>query len=193
MPVCQRCWRNLKTAGPALLTAKEMPPYLDDLHACFLFDALFQKIIHTLKYQNFRSVGFQLGQAMAAALPARYIQNQETLYVPVPLHPIKQRERGFNQSQIILNGLTDKLAVETAPLLIQRVKNTSSQTQLTKAEREINMQNAFAVNPKYIHNYQRIILIDDVFTTGATMNAAAKALKQQGIKSVYALTAAAPS
>lgn len=110
--------------------------------------------------------------------------------VPIPLHIKKMKKRGFNQSEELAKELSKDLEIPFLNNILERIKNTTSQAELSKEERIINASNAFICrNPKTIKD-KKILLIDDVFTTGSTMEECAKTLKQSGAKEVWGMTIA---
>jgi ComF family protein len=146
-----------------------------------------------LKYQGNVSIGYKIGQQMALYLPTEIKTLQPSIFVPIPLHPIKLRERGYNQSEAITRGLASNSGIRVETKLLKRIKNTATQTKLNAEERQANMEMAFAINRKSsVSSGNTLILIDDVFTTGATLNSAAGVLRQSGFHKVIAVTAAAP-
>ena len=143
-------------------------------------------IIHSLKYERRRSIAPPLGRLMRER-GAELLRDANAV-VPVPLHPRRQYERGFNQA----DDLARHLGLPVVPLL-KRVVFTKSQIELPKEERRENVKNAFALNPdprSLIPDPCIVVLVDDVSTTGATLEACARVLKASGVKEVRALTAA---
>ncbi|HPC36315.1 MAG TPA: ComF family protein [Candidatus Marinimicrobia bacterium] len=192
-PICPDCWQKLQLFSAEEMKNKNIPENLDLVWPVFLFDDLFQKIIHALKYQGNISIGYEIGQRMALHLPPEVIDFPSALFVPIPLHPIKLRERGYNQSEAIAKGLASNSGIRVETKLLKRIKNTATQTKLNAEERQANMEMAFAINRgNTVPSDSVIILVDDVFTTGATLNSAAGVLRQSGFQKVIAVTAAAP-
>lgn len=109
--------------------------------------------------------------------------------VPVPLHPARERERGFNQAALLAEWLGAHLSLPCAPVL-QRIHYTTTQTAFDRAERMRNLHNAFRLRKNANVRDLRVLLIDDVLTTGSTLSECARTLKQSGARSVYAATAA---
>jgi len=191
--VCAECWRKLQPFPAVELRAKTIPEGLDAIWPVFLFDDLFQKIVHALKYQGNISLGYELGRRMAGHLPSDFQEYQPVIFVPVSLYPVKLRERGYNQAEAIARGLAEIIAAPVETRLLKRVKNTTTQTKLNAEERQVNMQAAFSVNEKCDPVQGTIVvLVDDVFTTGATLGSAAGILRQAGYGKIIAVTAAAP-
>ena len=109
--------------------------------------------------------------------------------VPVPLHPARQRERGFNQATLLAEWLSSHLSLPLHPAL-QRIHYTTTQTAFDRSERMQNLRGAFRLRKKADVRRLRVLLIDDVLTTGSTLSECARVLKQGGARSVYAATAA---
>jgi len=109
--------------------------------------------------------------------------------VPVPLHPARQRERGFNQAELLAQWVSNHIAVPLRPAL-QRVRYTTTQTAFDRAERMQNLRDAFRLRKNTDVRRLRVLLIDDILTTGSTLSECARVLKQGGAQSVYAATAA---
>ena len=190
--VCHNCWSDLKLLSAENIKTKPIPEQLDTILPVFEFNDTIQKIIHGLKYSGYKSLGVHLGRLVTVRLPQDFFQ-KDTVLLPVPLHPIKKRERGYNQSMFIARGIAEVAGLTVRDNLLKRVKNTVTQTHLDAHERLQNMQNAFTIFDNCdLNGINSIVLVDDVFTTGATMNAAAAVLKSQGITSVCGLTVAAP-
>jgi ComF family protein len=109
--------------------------------------------------------------------------------VPVPLHPTRQRERGFNQASLIAELLSAQTSIPARPLL-ERTRYTTTQTALDRSERMENLHNAFRLRKNGDVRGLRVLLVDDVLTTGSTLNECARVLKRAGAFSVHAATAA---
>jgi ComF family protein len=183
-PVCATCWRSVDAAIPCVFGVSGA---IDDAGALGLYDGALRSIIHSLKYEGRRS----LAKPLAARIRARCrtVLDGADLAVAVPLHPSRRRERGFNQALDLARGLG--LPVTRA---LRRVRKTASQTALSVIERQRNVSRAFA--PSRIAWLRRdirghiVVLVDDVSTTGATLNECAVVLKELGAREVRAVTAA---
>ena len=108
--------------------------------------------------------------------------------IPVPLHPLKERDRGFNQAERLAKGVAEHLDLPMEPGCLRRVKYTETQTNLSRKERMANMRNAFEASERV--TFSRVLLLDDVMTTGATASACAAALRRAGVQTVDVLTLA---
>ena len=150
-----------------------------------------QRLLHQLKYNNQPEVGKTLGKLYGAELRQAGVGNAFDLIVPVPLHSKKLAQRGYNQSDAFAEGLSDELAIAWSDKALARRKYTQTQTGKNRAERFENVAGIFEViNLNTIDN-QRIALVDDVMTTGATLESAVGELLAKGAKSVTIITLAA--
>jgi len=146
-------------------------------------------LIHALKYEGKKSLVKILGRALAGLLNSDPILRKADAIVPIPLHPARERERGFNQAFLLGLEIAQLTGIPLVNVL-KRKKNTKSQTQLVTEERILNMQGAFSLKDQRIVNNQKIVLIDDVITSGATINSAAQTLLSAGAGAVYGLVIA---
>lgn len=191
-PACQTCgypfWGVL--AGPQTCPhCAELNPIFDQGKTLFLAKGPGRSLIHEIKYHQ----GFYLMEDLARLIRAspHYLEFfAGATLVPVPLHPTKERERGFNQSEIIAQALAKAAGPPTrVEPLLERVRFTQTQTRLNRSERDQNVKNAFAITSNAVlledHSY---ILVDDVFTTGSTLNACAATLRDAGASKISVLT-----
>ena len=182
--MCEDCWAELYLAPP-LLDRLRADQGVDWSCAVDRYDGRMKEIIHALKYEQRRSIAGPLGCLMRTT-GVRLLRDAD-LVVPVPLHRRREYQRGFNQA----DDLARHLGVPVVPLL-KRVVDTQSQIELPKDQRHENVKDAFAFSiPRSPFPVPGIVvLVDDVSTTGATLDACARVLKQAGVKEVRALTAA---
>jgi ComF family protein len=185
--VCEPCW-SAAAAVPSILWFSE---HVASARAGGDFDGALRGIVHAFKYEGRRSLAAPLAQMMRNA--GGDIIESADLIVPVPLHPWRYLRRGFNQADDLARGLG--LPVVRA---LWRARATALQSGLTAAARRRNVRQAFRLSPLMRHGARRavlrdrvVVLVDDVRTTGATLNACAEVLKTAGAAEVRALTAAA--
>jgi competence protein ComFC len=132
-----------------------------------------------------------LGDALGQDL-SRYVQNlgwQIDIVVPVPLSRQRMRERGYNQVGLVASPMASLADWTYLPQALQRIRETQSQVGMSAVERKQNVQDAFSANPRLVSG-KRILIMDDVATTGATISSCAKALQDAGASLIYALTIA---
>ena len=142
----------------------------------FVKGGLLQELIHKLKYDNRPEIGIELGKIYGNILIDSGFWSNIDFVIPVPLHPKKKHQRGYNQAEMWGQGLADSLGIELRNDLLIRTDYTESQTKKSRTERFANVENVFTVtNPSALENKQ-ILLVDDVLTTGATLEACSNTL-----------------
>jgi ComF family protein len=186
--ICQTCWDKIPAFDGQLDTALSKRSF-DQIFILFEFQDTIRLLIHLLKYKRHLT----LASYFALQANSRFNLSEINYYdeiVPVPLYKTRERERGYNQSEVIANALSKiiKVPVETEHLL--RIRPTSTQTRMSREEREFNVSMAFSC-PRKLKN-RNILLIDDVITTGSTTEACMQVLKNAGAKKVGVLVIAHP-
>lgn len=193
--ICPKCYDNIPFAESKEMVLNRFnsnfadKSYIDCAVSLFQIkhDTQYLEIIHALKYQKFRSVGLEFGKMLGRRLKIENMADFDFL-VPIPIHTAKKRERGFNQSALIAKAIENEISVKMSEKLLTRTKYTITQTLLSKSERFENMKNVFKSSPEVLG--KSVLLIDDVLTTGATINSAAKILKESGAAIVGSATLA---
>ena len=180
--VCQSCWAVIERLTPHEFS---IAPAIRAATALGEYDGLLRVAIHALKYEGRRSVGPGLSRLMA--LRAHDLLEGADLVVPVPLHRGRQRERGFNQSDMLARGLGVPVS-----RTLRRTRSTRPQVGLAAHERRENVADAFTMERRAAGSLlgKVVVLIDDVTTTGATLDACARVLIASGARDVRAITAA---
>ena len=171
---CQDCLRNRR--------------HFDAGRAAFPYLGKFRKSIRDLKLHNKRSYGAFFAEAMTAVLQEEMDRWEIDVIAPVPLHPKKRRYRGFNQAELLAFPIGESLAIPVIPDLLCKREETSEQKELDRKSRQKNLKKAFKIGP-YDVKLSRVLLVDDIFTTGSTVDAAAAVLKEAGAEAVFFLTA----
>lgn len=149
-----------------------------------------RELIHRLKYNRERRLAELLGQWLAEGFrDERLMDFHPNLLVPVPLHALRRREREFNQSELIARSASKRLGIPCREILV-RQRHTDTQTQFDRRHRMENLRDAFKLRKNVRVNEQRIVLVDDVLTTGATLDECARVLVEHGATRVCAITVA---
>ena len=164
---------------------------LDQLISLWKYDGVVRKSILVLKYRFVFDIAEELSDTIYIRIIEKKINfGKNVVLTSVPLHRKRQFFRGFNQTEEIAKNLSEKLRLRYIPDLLIRSKDTKFQTNLTKKERLKNINNAFEFNNKYkLKNKNKtVVIFDDVWTTGSTIEEMTKVLKKKGIKTVIALT-----
>lgn len=133
-----------------------------------------QKIVHAIKYKGDVWLGYYIGTRMAKDISISGFFEDIDYLVPIPLHPLKLKERGFNQSEIIAKGISAVTQIPVETKTLRRLKNNSSQTKKSISERWSNTTDLFSLKNKHFFEGKHVLIIDDVFTSGATLFACAK-------------------
>jgi ComF family protein len=149
-----------------------------------------RQAVHKFKYGRKVSLGKPLGRLMARGCREFLRDCDADLIVPVPLHPKRLRWRGFNQALLLGRQLSKAYGIPTDPFVLRRIRETPPQTQLNEEERRRNVRGAFALAPERPLEGKRVLLVDDVYTSGATVNECSRTLTRSGAERVYVVTLA---
>ena len=195
--VCTNCLSKIRIAEPEFIKSEYQRKYADkgivtDFTSLYIFekDKELQHIIHALKYEKKFQIGIFLGRRLGEAYEAKFKFWNINLIVPIPLHHLKKAERGFNQSYYIARGISKATNIPVNARIVKRGRFTQSQTTKTLKEREDNVEGAFKVRKTEDVKRKNILLVDDVMTTGATINECGKVLLEAGANQIYAATVA---
>ena len=186
-PICPKCGRP-QPSGILCSSCLSWQANIDGIRSPFRFDDAVCKAIHELKYQNLRAIAVPLAELLSEYLAASPVPAD--VLIPVPLHPRRRRERGYNQSELLARelGKLSRLPIATDCLIRERDTPPQARTSSVE-ERRRNIAKAFVCLDNRIRS-KRVLVIDDVSTSGATLDAAAAALKSVGASSVWGLTVA---
>jgi ComF family protein len=188
-PWCERCGQPEPHFGPCRL-CNQWPSALKSVRSAAWLDDSARPAVHGLKYGGLPRIADDLAAAM---LPLRPRADGPSALIPIPLAPKRLRERGYNQSEMLARALARQWGGRI-PVLVDvlvRTRETPTQTALTPAPRVANVAGAFAVanvQCSMINDHSTLIIVDDVFTTGATLAEAARALEQAGATRVMGVT-----
>jgi competence protein ComFC len=192
-PFCQQCSEPFEGAIATAFTCANCAHrtiYFDAAVAAYRGRGIVRQIIHDFKYgRQIHLRHLAAGWLFAALEDERLRGRAFDVIVPVPLHPARQRERGFNQASLIAELLSARISIP-CKLLLERIRYTTTQTALDRAERMENLHNAFRLRKNADVRGLRVLLIDDVLTTGSTLSECARTLKRSHATSVHAVTAA---
>ena len=143
--------------------------------------------IYQFKYHNQRRYGIRYAEEIVKIHGKTILSWDPDLLIPSPLHPKRKRKRGFNQAEILARELGKRLSLNVDSISLIRKLNTDPQKKLGHAERKNNLKKAFFLQ-KELSGVKNVVLVDDIYTTGNTIDAAAKVLKEGGVEKVYFLT-----
>jgi len=209
---CSLCRQHIQLVGHPLcnICGRPYPDGSGDDHACGIClerqpqfvaarawacypradDHPLRQVVQKFKYSRKVSLGKPLGRLMARGCQDFLAAVNADVIVPVPLYPKRLRWRGFNQSVLLAREVGRAYNIQLDRFLLIRHRETAAQTQLPEEARRRNVRGAFALNPERPVKNKRILLVDDVYTSGATVDECSRTLKRGGAKEVYVLTLA---
>ncbi len=161
----------------------------DRCRAVFSYQGAVRISLYRFKYANKREYASYYSEEIWRYLGEWITGLGVDVILPVPIHPKRRRQRGYNQAEVLARALSSLSGLPADMKSLARVRNTVPQKQLTAAERASNLKGAFRVSGKNLKGMS-VLLVDDIYTTGATADAAAKTLKESGVKAVYVVCVA---
>src|SRR6266446_5600425 len=192
-PFCQKCSEPFEGSITSEFTCANCAHrtiYFDAAVSAYRGRGIVRQIIHEFKYGRQIHLRHLVARWLHAALDDERLRGSHfDVIVPVPLHPARQRERGFNQASLLAELISAQTSIPVKPLL-ERIRYTTTQTALDRSERMENLHNAFRLRKNADVRGLGMLLVDDVLTTGSTLNECARVLKHAGAFSVHATTAA---
>ncbi|MCK5076482.1 MAG: ComF family protein [Calditrichia bacterium] len=193
-PVCKKCSKKILPLPKALLQKVQEEVQANEENPVFIgfiFNSTIQELLHCLKYKNIQNAGIYAGQKLGELLVREKIFKFDYI-IPVPIHKKRLQERGYNQSELIAQGLARLISTPVLNKTIYRKSYTNSQTKLNKEERMENVKNKFKINNGDLLKNKTILLLDDVITTGATINECAKTIDKFQPKLILKVAVATP-
>ncbi len=184
-PLCECCGREVG-AGNRCQDCARARPRIDGIRACSRFEGAVRHAVHRLKYNGQRGLAEPLANFLEKT--AHGLPGADAI-VPVPLHPSRQRQRGYNQSALLSRELGRRLGLPVVDAVC-RVRQTQDQIGLARRQRQDNVKGAFACPQPELASARNLLLVDDVCTTGSTMVACAEPLLRAGAASVWGLVVA---
>lgn len=187
--ICRICGLPLTEKRDICQACNASPPLYDALRSLTRYGGVIRECIHGLKYENNQSLGEFFSFRMAELV--RRMEWQIDLVIPVPLSRDRLADRGYNQSALLAHPMALQLDCRYLPIALSRTRITKSQVSLTAAERKTNVAGAFSAVPELVHG-RRVLLVDDVTTTGSTLLECSRALKMAGAEKVFCMTLSRP-
>lgn len=188
-PICMRCGKPIQDELAEFCHDCE----IKNFHfkrgvAVFAYSSAMKKSMYAFKYNNRREYGRYYGRVMAERFYDTVKGWGCDVLMPVPLHKYKFIKRGYNQAEVFARALSEEFGIPVDAHTLIRVRNTRPQKELSDVERKNNIENAFQTRINSI-KYKKVILVDDIYTTGTTINECAGVLKRAGVEDIYFVTA----
>lgn len=185
-PKCQKCGKQLETDEKLYCKDCDGMNHIFDRGICiFEYTEELKKSLYGFKYGNKRCFRDFFGYAGAKKYRKLLKEWKVEWIVPVPMYHKKQQKRGYNQAEEFGQALAEYTGIKPDDKCLIRVRDTKPQKGLSKEERHQNLQKAFGVDIERVKGMKSVLLVDDIYTTGSTMDACAKVLKAAGVKKVY--------
>ncbi|MGN0482414.1 MAG: ComF family protein [Lachnospiraceae bacterium] len=201
--VCGPCFRTLQYTGETVCARCGKPisnprkEYCDDCmrhphaftqgKAVFHYQGSLRNSLYRFKYSNRRQYASFYGEEAARLYGSWIYSHHVEAIVPIPLHPKKKRQRGYNQAQLFAKELGKRLRIPVRTDLLKRIYYTNPQKELNARERKKNLKKALKISQTEV-KLKNILIVDDIYTTGSTMDAAAEAFLEKGVQNIYFLT-----
>lgn len=183
-PYCMKCGSPLNDEGKITCgdCMKREHEFVSG-RAAFVYDDVLKESVYRYKYGGRAEYADFYADAMISRLE-NYIRScKADAVIPIPLHPSRQRKRGYNQAELLADRISVRLGIPVRKDILKRSAKTRVQKSLRAGQRQINLKNAFKIDSDDV-KLKNILLVDDIYTTGSTMDAAARCLKEAGVKNV---------
>ncbi len=188
-PICMKCGKPVRKEEQEYCSdCASVHHYFDEGRALWLHKPPVNQSIYQFKYHNQRSFGEYYARKMYERYERKIRVWKPDVIVPIPLHRKRKRIRGYNQSQIIAKELAVFTGIPVNSTILKRIRYTDPQKKLDHRTRKKNLSNAFQITEECIDGIKTVLLIDDIYTTGNTIDEAAKKLKQAGVQKVFFLS-----
>lgn len=184
--ICQICLNKIEYFVPVITKVEDLS--YEYLISIAKYREVVVSLVYNLKFYDFSSISDFIAKLIYEQIKNLKLLLDENVIIDVPLHPIRRKERGYNQAALISQKLADLLKCEYRGDIIERVSNTASQATLKHEDRAKNIDQAFKLKKSINFNNKTVILLDDVFTTGSTVEECCKVLKKTTPKRIIALT-----
>jgi ComF family protein len=192
-PVCGRPFASGTERDHVCEDCLRKRPFFEKARAPYLYEGSLLTAIHEFKYAEKTYLARPLGLLLSSFAKTWLHGHRKLLVMPVPLHPKRLRERGFNQSLLLADRVAETLDADLDFSSLKRIRYTKPQTGLGSKERKRNVRKAFGVSSREAVKGREVLLVDDVATTGSTLNECARTLKRAGCRQVFCLVLARTS
>ena len=185
-PVCKKCGQILSAEGENCVSCFGKSYFFESNVSMYMYDDLMRDLLHDMKFRNKKRVATGLGILWAKSIE---LPDEDFLLTWLPMHQKKQKERGFNQAEVMAKEIAKEMGIACRNIL-RRTVDTPAQSGLHPKLRQENVKGAFEINPGHYVLGSSVVIIDDIFTTGASLNECAEILIEGGAEKIYAKTLA---
>lgn len=186
--LCEECFQKVILLKKHISDEWEISERcFDRVHSVYFYDSVVRECIHYMKYEEYTQLAKYMVYLMFEVGGLKVSQHYDYV-IPVPLHRVKERERGYNQAYLLCHEISSYLKLKCRNDVMYRTRYTETQTLKTHEQRQNNVKQAFKLNKKLNYHGLRIAIVDDVITTGSTVNSMAQLLKEHGAKRVDIIT-----
>jgi len=188
--VCQKCGKLLEDdmSKDVCIDCIKNTQYYDKGLALFVYEGLVRDMIYRFKYGGHKEYAKYLGEFLSEKIRKERLEEKIDLIIPIPIHSNRRKKRGYNQCEELAKVISKKLNIPMNASVLIRKKETKPQSGLSFTQRKNNMKDAFELKNTFDIYHKNILLIDDIYTTGATINSCSKLLKKKNANEVYFLT-----
>lgn len=188
-PFCKKCGKKLRKAEAEYCTdCRKIRHLFQKNRALWEYGGSVKEMLHRFKYSGCTDYAEAIGWELSCHFGEWIKKEGIQVVIPVPLHRTRRRKRGYNQAEKLADALARRSGLDVNTKLVYRSRNTRPQMSLSAAERKNNLKRAFK-SAKNIVQLDKVLVIDDIFTTGSTLDAVSDVLKQAGIKEIYCISA----
>ncbi len=189
-PACRRCGSKVLSGQTLCAECSLQDSPLDKNWSACRYDGKMRECIHLFKYKGYLGLVDIFGDIVKEFVENNKIYNEVDIIAPVPLHPAKRRERNYNHAEILASAISKNFSIPIDLKNLKKIKWSHSQSELKKEERKKNVKNTFILADARPFQDKRVLLVDDVYTTGATLRECARILKESGAAKVFSITLA---
>ena len=186
-PVCKKCGKPLENQRREYCSdCARKQHYFSQGKAVFVYQGEISQSMYRFKYSNKREYASYYAKEAARIYGGWIRRKQIEAIVPVPMYRWKKKGRGYNQAAVFAMALGERMQLPVEKRMVKRIRNTTPQKELNDVERKANLKKAFQLVPDIV-KYKKILIVDDIYTTGSTIDAVAEVLLQAGVEEIYFL------
>ncbi len=187
-PVCKKCGKPIENhRAEYCYDCQKQSRVFTQGKALWLYEGKVKQSMYRFKYQNRQEYARYYGSEIVRVYGEWIEKNRIEAIIPIPLHKARKRKRGYNQAELLASEIGQEMGITVYPDYLKRVRKTRAQKNLGDEERKNNLKKAFKTQENRVQ-LKHILLVDDIYTTGSTMNEAALELKRTGIEQVYCVS-----